>query len=67
MKRYLDPLKRLFQDALALAKARGELAAPAYVAACQKIEQRLDDRIIRPAAVYTGPEPRAFVALDRRS
>jgi hypothetical protein len=27
---------------------------------------RLDNKIIRPTAVYTGPEPRAFVPIDRR-
>jgi 2-methylcitrate synthase len=30
------------------------------------IEQRLDNRIIRPTAVYTGPEPRKFVPIDQR-
>jgi 2-methylcitrate synthase len=34
--------------------------------AAHVIEQRIDNRIIRPAAVYTGPEPRAFVPIDRR-
>ena len=30
------------------------------------IEQRIDNKIIRPAAVYTGPEPRSFVAIKDR-
>jgi 2-methylcitrate synthase len=31
------------------------------------IEQRSENKIIRPAAEYVGPEPRAFVPIDRRS
>jgi len=30
------------------------------------IEQRIDNKIIRPTAVYTGPEPRKLVPIDKR-
>ena len=34
--------------------------------AAHVIEQRIDNKIIRPTAAYTGPEPRRFLPMDLR-
>jgi 2-methylcitrate synthase len=34
--------------------------------AAHVMEQRIDNKLIRPTAVYTGPEGRAFVPIDQR-
>lgn len=34
--------------------------------AAHVIEQRADNRLIRPTSEYTGPEPRKFVTIDER-
>lgn len=34
--------------------------------AAHVIEQRSDNKLIRPSALYTGPEPREYVPIDQR-
>lgn len=42
VKKYVEPLMTLFQDALELSRKQGQMVASAYAAACAKIERRLD-------------------------
>lgn len=42
VKKYVQPLIELFQDAIALSKQRGDMSDHKYQAACRKIEHRLD-------------------------
>lgn len=54
----LDIPRDLFTPIFAAARAPGWLA--------HILEQRQDNRIYRPRALYQGPEPRPYVATDQR-
>lgn len=55
---FLDIPTELFTPIFVLSRVAGWLA--------HVFEQRSDNRLIRPSAVYTGPDERAWVAVDKR-
>jgi len=55
---FLDIPTELFTPIFVLSRVAGGLA--------HVFEQRGDNRLIRPSAVYTGPEERAWVAVEKR-
>ena len=48
----------LFIPIFAIARSAGWLA--------HILEQRQDNRLYRPRSLYTGPEPRPFVPIEKR-
>ena len=56
--RLLGIPKILFTPIFAISRVAGWLA--------HILEQRKDNRLYRPKSLYSGPEPREFVALDKR-
>jgi citrate synthase len=48
----------LFTPIFAVARVSGWLA--------HILEQRVDNRLYRPRSLYTGPDPRQFVPMDKR-
>jgi hypothetical protein len=60
VREYVEPLIRLFQEAIALGHARETLTADAYQAACRKIETRLD------GLIFTRPRHPECRRINRR-
>ena len=54
----LDIPRYLFMPIFAIARSAGWLA--------HILEQRKDNRIFRPRALYTGPSPKPFIPLEKR-
>ena len=54
----LDIPRYLFMPIFAIARSAGWLA--------HILEQRRDNRLFRPRALYTGPSPKPYIPLEKR-